>query len=162
MTRILALPANYQNLAICDIVDALCPPHIRKATAKGLACAEAVLNLGFYAYFEPVSYSAAADPDSAEFNLHHGYEADLLTALEAMDDAGHDLQSDRPSQNGKAFGCARPAPNLTSSAAASPSWTPAVRDRTGAEPITFTSGHIAFRPSLLVYTEDAHALKDSR
>ena len=44
-----------------------------------------VLNVGFYAYFSPVSYSASADPTSEDFNIHLGYEADLLTALEAME-----------------------------------------------------------------------------
>ena len=47
-----------------------------------------VLKVGFYAHFAPVSYSANEDPDSAEFNTHLGYEADLLTALEAMEGAG--------------------------------------------------------------------------
>ena len=40
------------------------------------------LQLGFYAYFEPVSYSAERDPASPGFDTHLGYEADLLTALE--------------------------------------------------------------------------------
>ena len=47
-----------------------------------------VLNLGFYAYFAPVSYSANEDPAADSFNTHQGYEADLLTALEAMKDIG--------------------------------------------------------------------------
>ena len=53
------------------------------------ACAPAgsVLRLGFYAHFEPVSYSADPDPASPGFDDHRGYEADLLTALEAMEGA---------------------------------------------------------------------------
>ena len=47
-----------------------------------------VLTFGFYAYFAPVSYSADSNPVSEVFNTHQGYEADLLTALEAMDDVG--------------------------------------------------------------------------
>ncbi|MCY4447842.1 MAG: hypothetical protein OXE02_03215, partial [Chloroflexi bacterium] len=50
--------------------------------------AERVLNVGFYAYFAPVSYSADPAPASPGFNTHLGYEADLLTALEAMEGAG--------------------------------------------------------------------------
>ena len=46
------------------------------------------LNVGFYAYFAPVSYSAGENPDAADFNSHRGYEADLLTALETMDGVG--------------------------------------------------------------------------
>ncbi len=47
-----------------------------------------VLRAGFYAHFSPVSYSANREPGSAGFDMHRGYEADLLTALEAMDGAG--------------------------------------------------------------------------
>ena len=47
-----------------------------------------VLNVGFYAFFDPVSHSADPDPASEGFNTHLGYEADLLTALEAMEGAG--------------------------------------------------------------------------
>ncbi len=42
------------------------------------------VRFGFYAYFEPVSHSAAREPGAAGFDEHRGYEADLLTALEAM------------------------------------------------------------------------------
>ncbi len=44
------------------------------------------LKVGFYAYFAPVSYSESDDPSSPGFNVHRGYEADLLTGLEAMED----------------------------------------------------------------------------
>ena len=47
-----------------------------------------VLNVGFYTYFEPVSYSASGDPAAADFNTHRGYEADLLSALETMENTG--------------------------------------------------------------------------
>ena len=43
------------------------------------------LKVGFYAYFAPVSYSESEDPSSPGFNVHRGYEADLLTGLEAME-----------------------------------------------------------------------------
>ena len=46
------------------------------------------LRVGFYAFFEPVSYSADPDPNAPGFQEHRGYEADLLTALEALDGAG--------------------------------------------------------------------------
>ena len=46
-----------------------------------------VLKLGFYAYFAPMSFSSESDPESAGFNIHRGYEADLLTALEALEGA---------------------------------------------------------------------------
>ena len=57
-------------------------------TALG-SCAPATgepVNVGFYAFFEPVSYSGDPDPASPGFAEHMGYEADLLTALEAMEE----------------------------------------------------------------------------
>ena len=45
------------------------------------------LRAAFYAFFAPVSYSADPDPASPGFHTHLGYEADLLTALEAMEGA---------------------------------------------------------------------------
>ena len=56
------------------------------ATEPPAACTEEgrVLKLGFFHDFAPVSYSADRDPASAGFHEHRGYEADLLTALEAM------------------------------------------------------------------------------
>ena len=56
----------------------------------GARCTEAgrLLEYGFFAHFEPISYSASQDPGAAAFDEHLGYEADLLNALEAMDGAG--------------------------------------------------------------------------
>ena len=59
------------------------------AASQPQACTdgERPLKLGFYAHFEPVSYSAGKGPGSAGFEDHRGYEADLLSALEAIDGA---------------------------------------------------------------------------
>ena len=59
-------------------------------STEDAACVEEgrTLNTAFFAYFEPVSYSADGDSASDGFNTHLGYEADLLTALEAMPGAG--------------------------------------------------------------------------
>ena len=62
-----------------------------------------VLNVGFYAYFEPLSYSADPDLNADGFNTHQGYEADLLTALEMMEGVGS-LFTERLSLNGPASG----------------------------------------------------------
>ena len=56
--------------------------------AKGLGAAGEQLRLGFYAFFAPVSYSADENPDSAGFTIHRGFEAALLSALEALDGTG--------------------------------------------------------------------------
>ena len=67
---------------------AACSSDVAPAPSQACVDGERVLNAGFYAFFEPVSYSAEADPASPGFNTHLGYESDLLTALEAMKDSG--------------------------------------------------------------------------
>lgn len=126
--------------------------HVTRVSPS-LACTDRVLNFGFFAFFHPVSSSADPDPGSAGFNTHVGYEADLLTALEAMDGAGLSF-----SRRGVAVW-----PNIWLLSAGaeydivgggitildSRTW-----DEMGNQVVTFTSGHIAFRQSLLVHAED--------
>lgn len=59
------------------------------ATAQPFACTEGgrPLRLGFYAHFEPVSHSADRTAGSTGFDAHRGYEADLLSAPEAIEGA---------------------------------------------------------------------------
>ena len=119
------------------------------------ACGDGqVLQVGFYAFFAPVSYSADPDPSTTGFDEHLGYEADLLTALEAMD--GPELSFAR---SGIADW-----PDIWLQAA-SPSYDlvgggitildSRTRNATGEHVVTFTSGHITFRQSLLVRAADA-------
>ena len=116
-----------------------------------------VLNVGFYAFFTPVSYSADEDPNSEGFDTHVGYEADLLTALEAMKGTGLSfsrrgialwddiwLQSAGPEYDIVGGGI-----TILDSRQ---------RDAAGKEVVLFTSGHIAFRQSLLVRAEDSERL----
>ena len=117
------------------------------------ACADRVLNFGFFAFFSPVSYSADSDPNSTGFNTHVGYEADLLTALEAMDGAG--LSFSRRGIDiwpniwllsaGAEYDVVGGGITILDSR---------TRDEMGNQVVTFTSGHIAFRQSLLVRVED--------
>lgn len=117
------------------------------------ACADRVLNVGFYAFFAPVSSSADPDPDAAGFNTHVGYEADLLTALEAMDGAG--LSFSRRGIDiwpniwllsaGADYDVVGGGITILDSR---------TRDEMGNQVVTFTSGHIVFRQSLLVRAED--------
>ena len=117
------------------------------------ACADRVLNFGFFAFFAPVSSSADPDPNSAGFNTHVGYEADLLTALEAMDGAG--LSFSRRGIDiwpniwllsaGLEYDVVGGGITILDSR---------TRDEMGNQVVTFTSGHIAFRQSLLVRAED--------
>ena len=112
------------------------------------------LNYGFFADFRPVSYSGNLDPDSPGFNRHLGYEADLLTALETMADAGLAF-------NRKGIGVwpgiwLRPAgPQYDVVGGGITILESRTRDAGGVEQVTFTSGHITFRQSLLVRAEDA-------
>ncbi len=117
------------------------------------ACADRVLNFGFFAFFAPVSSSADPDPNSAGFNTHVGYEADLLTALEAMDGAG--LSFSRRGidiwpniwllSDGLEYDVVGGGITILDSR---------TRDEMGNQVVSFTSGHIAFRQSLLVRAED--------
>ena len=116
------------------------------------------LQVGFYAYFAPMSYSADADPAAAGFNTHRGYEADLLSALEAMDGAGYAFQRraipDWPdiwlqSAAGAEFDIV--GGGITIKAART-------KDAGGNAAVAFTNGHVAFRQSLLVRAADAGRL----
>ena len=86
LARAAVLALSSLCLAAACTFEVAAPP----ASAPAPACVDdaRVLNVGFYAFFAPVSYSASEDPDSKEFHTHLGYEADLLTALEAIDGAG--------------------------------------------------------------------------
>ena len=116
-----------------------------------------VLNVGFYAFFTPVSYSADDDPNSEAFNSHVGYEADLLTALEAMKDTelsfsrrGIALWDDIWLQSaGPEYDIVGGGITILDSRR---------RDAAGKQMVLFTSGHIAFRQSLLVRAEDSERL----
>ena len=116
-----------------------------------------VLNVGFYAFFTPVSYSADEDPNSEGFNTHVGYEADLLTALEAMKGTGLSF-----SRRGIALWddiwlqSAGPEYDIVGGGITILDFRR--RDATGKQVVQFTSGHIAFRQSLLVRSEESERL----
>lgn len=118
-----------------------------------------ILNVGFYAYFAPVSYSADPDPTSDRFNTHLGYEADLLTAVETMTDTGLSFSrkaiSEWPSIWLKA---AEPEYDLIGGGITI--LNSRTQDVTGTPVVAFTTGHIKFRQSLLVRAEDTQHLSD--
>ena len=129
------------------------------AVALLAACSGSALtlNLGFYAYFDPVSYSAGENPDAAGFNSHRGYEADLLTALEAMDGAGLSFNRRAIAEwpgiwllsSGDEFDIVGGGITILDSR---------TRNDAGETAVAFTNGHITFRQSLLVRTENAARL----
>ena len=118
-----------------------------------------VLNVGFYAYFAPVSSSAEADPTSDGFNTHLGYEADLLMALEAMEETGISFSRRGIAEwPGIWLKAAEPEYDLIGGGITI--LDSRRKDATGTEVVAFTSGHITFRQSLLVRAEDADRLSE--
>ena len=124
---------------------------------KKCTAGKRVLNFGFYAYFAPVSYSANEDPNSEGFNVHQGYEADLLTALEAMEDAGLSFsRSAIVEWHGIWLKAADPEYDIIGGGITI--LDSRTQDATGTPLVNFTSGHIKFRQSLLVRAEEAARL----
>ncbi len=116
-----------------------------------------IINVGFYAYFAPVSYSADSDPASDGFNIHLGYEADLLTALEAMGGTGISF-SRRGIAEWPDIWLKAASPEYDLIGGGITILNSRTRDATGTQRVAFTSGHIKFRQSLLVRAEDADRL----
>lgn len=116
------------------------------------------LNVGFYAHFAPVSHSAAESPDAPGFNTHLGYEADLLTALEAMDGGGLSFNRRGVAEwpgiwlksAGDDYDIVGGGITILDSR---------TRDAAGNAAVAFTNGHVTFRQSLLVRAEDAERLQ---
>lgn len=116
-----------------------------------------VLKVGFYAYFAPISYSAEEDPASTAFNTHLGYEADLLSALEAMKGAGLKFSRTAIAEwDGIWLKSAEPTYDIIGGGITI--LESRIQDATGTPLITFTSGHITFRQTLLVRAADAKRL----
>ncbi len=107
------------------------------------------LRLGFYAHFAPVSHSADGEPGSPGFDVHQGYEADLLTALEAMDGVGVSF-SRRGIGIWDDIWLASAGPEFVVVGGGITILDSRTRDANGNAAVVFTSGHIAFRQSLLV------------
>jgi len=144
----------------CAVLFALVATAVQAQTDRprlsGEACVEddRRLDYGFFADFRPVSFSENPDPVSPAFNSHLGYEADLLTALETMADAG--LALDRRGIGVWPGIWLRPAgADFDFVGGGITILESRTRDANGVEQVAFTSGHIAFRQSLLVRAEDA-------
>ena len=116
-----------------------------------------VLNVGFYAFFTPVSYSANEDPNSEGFNIHVGYEADLLTALETMKGTGLSFSRRGIAQRDDIW-LQSAGPEYDIVGGGITILDSRRRDASGKQVVQFTSGHIAFRQSLLVRVEDSERL----
>ena len=129
----------------------------------GAACSDRsedrLVEVGFYAFFEPVSSSANPDPESAEFNVHIGYEADLLTAIEAMD--GFGLRFNRTAIAEWKGIWLRPATDDFDLVGGGITILESrTRNEAGDAVVAFSEGHIDFSQSLLVRADDAARLPD--
>ncbi|MCY4441293.1 MAG: transporter substrate-binding domain-containing protein [Deltaproteobacteria bacterium] len=143
-------------LAGCFFASVACAPIVA-APATACTTEERELKYGFYAYFEPVSYSEDRAPGAPGFDVHLGYEADLLTALEAME--GANLSFSRhgiPVWDDLWLLAAGPHYDIVGGGITV--LETRTRDATGRAAIVFTSGHIRFRQSLLVRAADVHEL----
>ena len=118
------------------------------------SCAEpgTTLQFGYYAFFEPISYVVR---DEQPYR-HYGYEADLVTALEAID--GANLQFERsPIEEFEGIWL-RSSDEFDVVGGAITILEPRTKDESGTERIQFTNGHINFPTSLMTRTEDADRL----
>ena len=115
------------------------------------------LKMGFYAFFEPVSYSGNQDPTSTQFNVHKGFEADLLTGLEAIENPRLIL-----SRRGIAvwddIWLLPAADQFDVVGGGITILDSRTRDEEGRNAVIFTSGHINFRQTLLVRFEDSERI----
>ena len=118
------------------------------------SCAEPgdTLRLGYYAFFEPVSY---VNPDETPFK-HYGFESDLVSALEAIEGANLSFERNPIEawegiwlKSSDEFDVVGGGITILESR---------TMDESGTESVQFTNGHIAFRQSLLTRTEDADRL----
>ena len=161
----LSPPFALARAAVCALsslcLAAACTFEVAAPSARAPASAcvddERVLNVGFYAFFAPVSYSAVEDPDAKGFHTHLGYEADLLTALEAIDGAGLSF-SRHPIAIWDDIWLQAATPQYDIIGGGITILDSRTRDAAGNQVVTFTSGHISFRQSLLVRAADATRL----
>ena len=137
----------------------MCLAACSSASKSASACVTdgRALNVAFYAFFAPVSYSADENPDAPEFNTHLGYEADLLTALEAIEGAGLSF-SRAPIQPWDDIWLLSSTAEYDIAAGGITILDSRAKNAAGEEIVAFTSGHVAFRQSLLVRAEDAERM----
>ena len=151
---------NIRVTNACRVVGA-CGAGTTEVSSPQRSCTvgNRVLNHGFYAHFEPLSYSADADPAAPGFNTPLGYEADLLTALEALRGAGLSF-SHRGIGPWEGIWLRSAAPEYDLIGGGITILDSRTRNASGEVVVRFTEGHVAFRQSLLVHAEDAARLAD--
>lgn len=136
-------------------------PAPAPAVPVPVRCAEEgrVLEFGFFAFYEPISYSGSADFMAEAFHEHLGYEADLLDALEAMDGVGLSFRR-RGIGIWPGIWLLPATPDFDLVGGGITILEERTRDASGTPAVAFTSGHIVFRHSLLVRADDADRLAE--
>lgn len=146
---------NIRATNACKVVDA-CGVDSADVADPRRACAApgTTLRYGFYAFFAPISHSAVADPNSPQFRIHRGYEADLLSALEALEGAELSFRRD-PIDFWTGIWLQSATPRFDVVGGGITILESRTRNAAGEQVVRFTDGHIAFRQSLLVRAADA-------
>ncbi len=154
-------PLTHRIVLLATLLMCVAACSASNAPSESCTDGDRVLMVGFYAFFDPVSHSADPDPASEGFNTHQGFEADLLTALEAVDGAGLSF-----SRRGLArwddiwLQSAGPAYDIVGGGITI--LDARTRNVVGEKVVAFTSGHVKFRQSLLVRAEDAGRIASHR
>ena len=142
-------------IVLTPVFGAACGASVVDPVADSCALAAGdPISVGFYAFFEPVSYSKNPDPFSPGFAQHLGYEADLLTALEAMEERRLTFMR-QPVADWPGIWLLPATPEFDIVGGGITILESRTLDASGQRAISFTSGHIAFRQSLLVRSQDA-------
>ncbi len=139
------------NPAMLVRIGALALPVFALAACSG---GEPTLSYGFYAYFAPVSSSADEDPNADGFNTQLGYEADLLTALESIEEAGFSFDR-RAIVEWPDIWLKSATDEFDVVGGGITILDSRTIDADGNTAVAFTNGHITFRQSLLVRAVDA-------
>lgn len=123
------------------------------AAGQGVCIGHGELAFGFYASFRPLSYSEDPQPGAPGFNIHRGFEADLVAAIEALSDAG--LSFSRRAIVPWEGIWLRSVDEFDVVGGGITILETRTRNAAGEAVVQFTNGHVAFRQSLLVRAEDA-------
>ena len=144
-------------------VTVVAPPAATPAAAPAEgACADVdrgTLNFGFFAFFKPVSFSADGDPAAKGYRQHRGYEADLLTALEAMDRTGLAFNRIPIGEWTDIWLTPARPPAIDVAGGGITIRDDRLTNADGSLRVAFTDGHIQFRQALLVRAADAATIK---
>ena len=116
------------------------------------------LRLGFFAFFDPVSYQIDDTPSEPLFFEHYGYEAALVEALETMRYTGLSFQR-IPISVWPDIWLSPTTPDFDIVGGGITILESRTMDHQGRAVVAFTDGHIAFRQSLLMRAADAAQIR---